>query len=255
MARTDIIIPHYGTGRLTDLCLACLQSIERHSLDYRVILVDNASPEFSVVADQLGRIPHLAIRNTVNLGFIKAVNQGIRVSNAQYIVLMNNDTEAVDGWLDKLRRPLNRWPIVGLSGPLTTTPDSWQGKWKARGAAPHLLAPARMLAFFCVMIRRSVFEKIGVLDESYGVGFGDDDEYCRRAERAGIRLALVQDLVIPHHHRSTFKTLYSGDEIQRMQDQAMAKFKGEINAGRGNDGLDSGGERVSAVDAGKAQST
>ena len=137
---------------------------------------------------------------------------------------MNNDTEAVPGWLPRLRDAFNRDPLVGLAGPLTTTPDSWQGRWPAaRGT--HILAKGRMLAFFCVMIDRLVFEEIGLLDESYGVGFGDDDEFSRRAERANFLLALAQDLRIPHHHRSTFKAIYSQPEIKRMQDAALAKFR------------------------------
>ncbi len=82
-----------------------------------------------------------------------------------------------------------------------------------------------MLAFFCTMIHRRVFETIGLLDESYGVGFGDDDDYCRRAEKAGFQICLQQNLLVVHHHRSTFKTLHSAEEIQRLQDEAMARFR------------------------------
>ena len=115
---------------------------------------------------------------------------------------------------------------MGLAGPLTTTPESWQGKWNPRPGV-QILGPGRMLAFFCVMISREVFKRIGMLDESYGAGLGDDDSYCRLAERAGFLLALVQDLRIPHHHRSTFKALYSDKEIREMQTRAMAQFRSE----------------------------
>jgi GT2 family glycosyltransferase len=66
---------------------------------------------------------------------------------------------------------------------------------------------------------------VGLLDEQFGVGFGDDDDYCHRAQTAGFRLALVLDLVIPHHHRSTFRTLYSEAEIRAMQQTALKKFQ------------------------------
>lgn len=225
MATYDIVIPHFGAGTLTDVCLACLQSIRQHSEDYRLIFVDNASPEFDHLSAELACHPVQLIRNTRNEGFIKAANQGLALATASYVVLLNNDTLAAAEWLRKLRKPLLRWKHVGLTGPRTTTPESWQGKWIVRGAANYLLAPGRMLAFFCVMIRRDVIARVGLLDESYGVGFGDDDEYCRRAEKAGYRLALVQDLVIPHHHRSTFRALYSDEEISRMQAAAMEKFR------------------------------
>lgn len=222
----DIVIPSYGSGRLTELCVRCLQTIREHSEDYRVILVDNGSPEPGPVLEELQHHPHLYIRNTENVGFIRATNQGIKVSCAPYIILLNNDTEAIPGWLPRLRAAFDVHKLIGLAGPLTTTPESWQGKWPPRPGV-HILGGGRMLAFFCVMVKREVFDKIGMLDENYGPGLGDDDDLSRRAERAGFLLALVQDLRIPHHHRSTFRALYTEAQIKKMQDEAMAKFRSE----------------------------
>lgn len=224
MPTYDIIIPHLGvTSILTELCRRCLRSIARHSADYRVILVDNGSPAFGEVEPDLRALPHLLVRNTVNMGFIHAVNYGIWLSSAPYIVLMNNDTEAAPGWLEKLRAPLDKGARIGLSGPRTTTPNSWQGRAPV-AAGWRLLPKGHMLAFFCTMFRREVFDECGVLNEAYGAGLGDDDDFSRRAQRAGWGLALVQDLVIPHHHRTTFRTLYSESEIKGMQEAALARF-------------------------------
>ncbi len=217
----DIVIPHYGTGGLTALCLRCLESIRTYSERYRLIFVDNASPEFETIREELERHPHLLIRSTENLGFVRATNLGLLASRAPYVVLMNNDTEAVSNWLPKLAAAL--CGSVGLAGPRTTTTESWQGRWTGRTGVTTLSERA-MLAFFCVMIRRDVIEKVGLLDEGFGIGFGDDDYYCHLAQKAGFRLALVQDLVIPHHHRSTFRTLYSEETIRGMQRRALDLF-------------------------------
>ena len=211
----DIIIPHYGSSdRLTELCRRCLETIREHSTNYRLIFVDNGSPQFDDISEELARHPHLLIRNRENIGFVKATNEGLWASRAQFVVLMNNDTEAVPGWLDKLRAPLTG--DVGLSGPHTTTRLSWQGS-RPQGKGIEILNPGSMLAFFCVMIRRDVLDKCGVLDEEFGVGFADDDHFCWKAQQAGFRLAYVSDLTIPHHHRSTFKSLYSPDSIVDQQ--------------------------------------
>ncbi len=221
MIQYDIIIPNFAVGHLTQLCLKCLQTIRQYSEDYRLIFVDNASPEFDTLEDELNQHPRLLVQNSKNLGFVKAVNQGLLLSTAPYIVLLNNDTEAVDEWLPKLSSALVQ--NVGLSGPRTTTPGSWQGRWQ--GTEGTVILPrTAMLAFFCVMLRREVVHKVGLLDEQFGVGFGDDDDYCNRAQSTGYQLALVQDLVIPHHHRSTFKTLYSTDTIRLMQHNALALY-------------------------------
>lgn len=227
MIEFDLIIAHYGTGRLTQLALRCLQTIREYSQNYKIIFVDNASPETDLIMPELEQHPYIKIRNPHNEGFIKATNQGLQMSSAPYVVLMNNDTEAVPNWLEKLKIPFLKYPEVGLTGPLTTARGSWQGKHQPKGHDIWIMPPGRMLAFFCTMIKREVIEKCGLLDETYGVGFGDDDAYCRTAERAGFKLALVQNLVIPHHHRSTFRTLYSTNHIADMQKRALAKFHSE----------------------------
>lgn len=218
----DIVIPSWN---MSEVAIPCLKSIKKYSKDYRVIFVDNGSEkkELNKILTVLETMPHLLIRNETNLGFIKATNMGLQASDAPYVVLMNNDTEAVEGWLEKLSEPLIKEHACGLSGPLTTTHDSWQGKYP-KGNTGYVLRGKGMLAFFCTMIRRDVIDAIGYLDEDFGVGFADDDDYCKRARQSGYLLGLVQDLVIPHHHRTTFKKIYGADKIPGMQRDAVAKF-------------------------------
>lgn len=226
----DIITPSWNQSELT---VKCLNSIKEHSNNYRVIFIDNCShkKEFEIVYNVLKTLPHKLIRNSKNTGFVQATNQGLQYSTAPYVVLMNNDTEAVHNWLEKLNEAFIKYPEVGLSGPLTTARNSWQGKWPKRHGI-LLLPNSSMLAFFCTMIKREVIEKIGYLDQVFGIGFGDDDDYCYRAKKEGFRLALIQDLVIPHHHRSTFKKLYSTQEISRMQQKALRTYKEKVNRDR-----------------------
>jgi len=219
----DIIIPVWNQPELT---VACLRSIREHTPEaYRIVLVDNGSePEaFAAVDAELQNHPHLLIRNQTNLGFVKATNRGICASDAPLLVIMNNDTEAAPGWIAKLTAPL-AIPMVAAVGPLTTTPHSWQGQWAGRGGWV-VLGPDAMLAFFCVLIRRRAVDQIGLLDEDYGIGFADDDDYCSRLHEAGWRLALAQDLVIPHHHRTSFRQRFTDDEISEMQDASRAAAK------------------------------
>ena len=233
----DIIIPHCGLdSRLTALCSVCLHTIRVYSAEcnYRLWLIDNASPEgLKDLEPELNLFPKGRLRlvlNSVNTGFVKAVNQGLALSSAPYVVIMNNDTEAASDWLPRLQGPLK--DTVGLCGPRTTTKGSWQGRYVYRRPGDPWILPNTedsMLAFFCVMIRRDVLDTVGVLDERYGYGFADDSDYCRRAKKAGFRLALQQKLVIPHHHRSTFFTMFGKAETIKMQHEAIAKFKQKWN--------------------------
>lgn len=219
----QIIIPNYNQS---DLCTKCLKSIKQYSHDYQVIFVDNGSEEkeFQKIYSVLKTIPHILVRNQENLGFVKAVNQGLKLSSADYIVIMNNDTEAVKNWLDILAAPMESDPLIAATGPRTTTPYSWQGCTDPGSSKVITLPPNSMLAFFCVMIRKSVIDQVGLLDEAFGIGFGDDDDYCARIQKLGYVLAWCTDIIIPHHHRATFKKLYSDKEIANMQQKNLQIF-------------------------------
>jgi GT2 family glycosyltransferase len=154
---------------------------------------------------------------------VKATNQGLRASKSPYVVLMNNDTTAEAQWLEKLRKPLLAG--YGISGPLTTAWGSWQGRYKTNGLEFADVPATWQLAFFCTMIRREVLDQVGLLDEGFGVGLGDDDDYCNRARAAGFKLAIVQNLKIPHRHRSTFKTIYTQPQIHSMQVAAVGRLR------------------------------
>lgn len=219
----DIIIPFYNQSALT---VACIQSIKEHtkSHDYRIILIDNGSlaEDHLAVAAALRPSRRLIVRNRTNLGFVKAINQGLSLATAAHVVLLNNDTEVCADWIDKLLMPFQRLD-VGAVGPLSSSIDSWQGKHSLKSEYRVLNSNA-MLAFFCICIRLDVIQDVGLLDEEFGVGLADDDDYCFRMQSKGYRLALAQNLVIKHHHRTTFKSLYSPGQIEDMTDQALDMF-------------------------------
>lgn len=222
----DIIIPHYGSSKeVVELAQVCLRSIRRWSKDYRLVWIDNGGSE--PLLKEINRHREvLIIRLEENVGFVKAVNLGLQVALAPYVVVMNNDTEAVSGWLEKLSMPL-QGAVIG-SGPRTITEESWQGKSVPVSEETVILSRSAMLAFFCVMFQREVIQKVGLLDEDYGLGFGDDDDYCDRIHKKGLRLAWVTGLTIPHHHRTTFRTMFKESEIKRMQTHGMALFKNKV---------------------------
>jgi len=197
-----------------------------YSTDFRIILVDNGSDDehLDKITKELRRNIHVLIKNKKNLGFVKAVNQGLLASTAPFVVVMNNDTEAADHWLQKMEGTLR--VNTAVCGPLTTTRDSWQGRVEEKPGY-KLISTGAMVAFFCVMFRRDVLDTVGLLDEGYEMGLCDDDDYCRRVHAAGFRIALRTDLVIKHHHRSTFKLLYNDKEIAKMIEKGMKRFLGD----------------------------
>lgn len=229
MKTHDIIIPHFSFPIANRLAVSCLASVRQYSLDYRVIWIQNGGLVPPEVQRELERCEKREIVcNSDNLGFVKAVNQGLEISEAPFIVILNNDTRVVPSWFQKLRKPLALHE-VGLSGPLSTARGSWQGQM--RPCANPWIVPDRLnLAFFCVMIRRDCFEKVGLLDTGFGLGLGDDDDYCARARKAGYKLALAGDLRITHRHRTTFNHLFTPVEIRNIQLAAVSRLNSKANA-------------------------
>lgn len=237
MPTFDIIIAHFGvTPDITAKAVRCIETIAEFSPidEVRLIVIDNGSP-----AEDGGRIreainrcdfPNLIVmRNPTNIGFVGAVEQGLAISNAPYVVLLNNDTEAAPNWLQLLRQPFDEDVSVAICSPLTTD-EGWQGRYARDNPDATgwvALPPGKMVAFFCAMMSRTFLDDVGFEHndfEEFG-GFGGDDYLCELACRRGYRIALQRDLVIKHHRRTTFKALHSEEQIKELQEGALARFR------------------------------
>lgn len=254
LAKTAIIIPTFNHEQFT---IRCLDSIKNNSGNYIIIWVDNGSSEKSKekVRNYLNQnlIPHVAILNSKNLGFVLATNQGIRMAlklKTKYIVLQNNDTEVYMGWLDSMIAVANSDSKIGLVGPITSPCDSWQSinnlkiKFSEFSDLPNYnenpkeysaaigkiykgekIESPLQLAFFCVLIKSDVIRNIGFLSEDFRLGFGDDDDFSIRALKKKWKIYLAKDVFIFHNHRTTFKSIYSKKEICSMQRINSCIFK------------------------------
>jgi GT2 family glycosyltransferase/glycosyltransferase involved in cell wall biosynthesis len=220
-----------------DFTRACLHSIEIHTVypDWELILVDNGStdgtPQF--LLDYAADKPHVkVVLNSENLGFAAGNNIGIREATGAYVVLLNNDTYVTPGWLGSLVHHLRRQPGVGIVGPVTNNignearieisySNMLEMKREARHWTrdkPRQLVPIRTLAFFCVAMPRRVIEEVGVLDEHFGQGFFEDDDYCRRVAKAGFQVMLAEDVFV-HHHLSASFSMLDGEHRKRLFDE------------------------------------
>lgn len=226
---TDIIVPQWNKSEYT---VALLDSIkDAGTRNYRIVLIENGSRTEHIEAALLALAdhPHQTIFNAENLGFIKGVNQGLKWSDAEYVCIQNNDTLVEPDWLTRMLDVFEHEPTAGMVGPTTIWASSWQSRRRLirKWGDPSRWDPYRrissMLAFFCTVIPMHVIEDVGLLDESYGLGFGDDDDYAMRVKRAGYHMFIRTDVTVAHHHRTTFKSQVPG--WRNMQRDNMAKFK------------------------------
>lgn len=221
MPEASVIIPcHNGLAEATVPCLDSLFATAA-SRGFEVVAVDNRSsdgtPEY--LASLAAREPRLkCVLNDANRGFAGGINDGIRAASGECLVLLNNDTLVTDGWLDGLAAALRADPSVGLAGPVTNasgneqrihtkgrTPPEIMGEgraWTAMSRGDRFLT--ERIGFFCVAVRRDVVARIGLLDEGFGRGFYEDDDYCVRAMKAGYGLACIEDVFVYHRGSASF---------------------------------------------------
>lgn len=229
--QTSIVVLAYnGCDALTR---PCIESLLEHTQpgSYELILVDNASNDST--ADyfrQLARrysFVRLCI-NEENKGYAGGNNDGIRLATGRYIVLLNNDTLVGPGWLAPMLHRLETTPEIGLLGPVTNAAGNEQRidlealneKNFVEVTSRYTLAQrgcwfeTEKLGFFCVVGRREVFEQVGLLDERFGLGMFEDDDYCVRVRKAGYKLAVVEHAFVFHKGSMSFKTLPTQDYHQ-----------------------------------------
>jgi len=224
MDKIDIIIPTWNNSHLTIKCLVALSVFT--ACPYRVIWVDNGSEqsEYKRVHNWLREfgVDFKPIVFNKNFGPTKALNAGIRESESPYFVLMNNDAYVTDRWLSKLIEILEANPDIGLISPVTdniSCPARWSRLARLlrlpvagdpvtyfNRRKSHFIAGGFLVSFFCVVMRREIIEKVGLLCEELQF-FGSDDDYCDRVRVAGFKTAIATNCFVYHEHRATIKNL------------------------------------------------
>ena len=221
----DIIIPVWNELQSTK---ECIESLRANTLyPYKLILIDNGSKvDTQNYLKGLER-EVILIRNEKNEGFIKAINQGLKVSKAPYVCILNNDTLPARGWLSELMRFAEKHPGVGLLNPIcgghkeeNVTVNEYAKKLISN-RDKHM--EMNQCQGFCMLIKREVIDKIGYLDERFGLGGFDDTDYSMRAHQAGYRCVSVYSSYVYHKEHKSFDALGDRKDIQKEAEKEYFK--------------------------------
>jgi GT2 family glycosyltransferase len=226
----DIVIPVWNNEGVTRACLTAIQRTTKPP--FRVIVIDNGSEpstkEFLYQFEKEAPFPFLRIRNEANLGPVKAANQGLRISNAPYGVILNNDTVVGPHWLDEMLGAAEAHPDIGIVNPNSNSLGrpkpwyfplrafSWWTWFRFRGRFSEI----GLAHGFCMLIKRKVYEEIGALDEEFGLGYYEDFDYCRRAHKRGYRCVKALGAYVHHREHSSFR-LRSDIESLKERNRAL----------------------------------
>src|SRR3989338_6629175 len=142
------------------------------------------------------------------------MNQGMKLSQAPYVCLLNNDTVMTRNWLSLCIDVFEKNPTIGIVNPNSSTFDLRPKKDQTIDeVAEELLQqfqnfPVKEIGScigFCMLIRRGVIKKIGTLEESLYKFFFEDTDYCKRAKRAGYLCVVASQAYVYHYEHGSFK--------------------------------------------------
>ena len=220
----DIIVPVYKGHSDT---LACIASVllSKNETEFELILIDDGSPDEALVRDlellsTYGLFTFL--RNETNLGFVKTVNRGMQLHPKRDVLLLNSDTLVFNNWLDRIRSHALKEKVATVT-PFTNngTICSYPHYCRDNSAPFHLPYEAvdNLAATvnsnlsvdvptgvgFCMYIRRSALDEIGLFDEeTFGKGYGEENDFCMRAQEKGWRNVHALDTFVFHSGETSF---------------------------------------------------
>jgi GT2 family glycosyltransferase len=235
----SIVVVSFDSLPFTRLCLETVLA-EPGEPPFELIVVDNGSTDGSreYLEELDGRDARVSLlANGENAGFPAACNQGLAAARGRVLVLLNSDTIVPPGWLSRLGAHLEGeadlvGPVTNRIGNEAEVPVSYETYGDFLREAAGRAAKRRgesveipTLTMFCLAMRRAAWEAIGPLDESFGVGTLEDDDYSQRAHRAGLRLLCAEDVLVHHFGEGSFGKLFGDGSYSRLLDRNRRQFE------------------------------
>ena len=216
----SIIIVTYNNLEITKACLSSMEKYNNYE-NCEIIIVDNLSTDGTrdYLTSYCTKHKHIkCILHNENSGFAAGNNIGIKEASGEYIILLNNDTYVTPNWIQNLIHHFDIDNTIGMVGPRTNNIGNEARMETYYNSMDEMINLSysiyynnrekqydiNVLAFFCVAIKREVIETVGLLDEIFGIGMFEDDDYCIRTKNAGYKLICADDVFIHHHLGASF---------------------------------------------------
>jgi len=221
----DVVVPVYNAP---EDVRKCVQSVLAHLRpDVRAVLIDDASPDPRIgeLFAELAQRAHpqlVLLRNDTNQGFTGTANRGMQLSRAD-VILLNSDTIVAEGWLDAIMHCAATDARIGTITPFSNNaeicsfPRFCENNPWPRDADPAptqaAIAAAAVPVYpdlptgvgFCLYVRRALLDDVGVFDPAFGAGYGEENDLCLRAARAGWRNVLADNAFVVHTGERSFE--------------------------------------------------
>jgi len=231
-----VIIPVHNAPAELDHCLASVYRTVPAGT--RVIVIDDAStiPELGNILNRWQQRAGAAWQfhyQEKNLGFVGTVNRGMEIAQND-VVLLNSDTETTSGWIEGLQRCLASDPSIATATPWTNNGEiaSIPRFCEANPlpaspeAVAHVIATSGTAGYpdlptavgFCMAVSRHALNILGPFDEeTFGLGYGEENDFSMRANSAGLRNVLCDDVYVAHLGGRSFGPLGLKPDDSSMQ--------------------------------------
>ena len=236
----DIIVPVYRGLEDTRCCIeSVLAYAHTYKTPFRLIAINDASPDPEVTAwlrDKAAQDTRLMLlENPENLGFVGTVNRGMALSTSNDVILLNSDAEVANDWLDRMVRSAWSDPRIASVTPFSNNATICSyPRFCEDNALPEGYDTARLDTLFagtnsgqavdvptgvgfCMYIRRDCLAEVGLFDvASFGKGYGEENDFCQRAAKAGWRNLHLLDTFVRHAGGVSFGAAKSPREQEAM---------------------------------------
>ena len=224
--QVDIIIPIFNGLDFLKKLFICLK--ENTDIPYRLILIDDKSSDPKINPFLEAKVKAfknaILISNDQNLGFVKSANKGFSLVKSEFFILLNSDTQVPEKWLSRMIRPLVLESKLASVTPFSNEatifsfPDEKHNKnelYKNLSTSeidqafiqlPLLNSVIRVptTVGFCMGIRSKYVHQVGFFDEIFGRGYGEENDWCMRATKAGFYHGAVNNLYVHHKMKGSF---------------------------------------------------
>lgn len=239
----DVIVPVYRGLEETKECIeSALRTLSSETS--RLVVINDCSPEIEVTEYLRARAKtggFQLLENAENLGFVATVNKGMSLNPLHDVLLLNSDVEVENDWLERIASAAYSEPDIGSVTPFSNNaticsfPNFCEDNALFNGLSVKKLDaicassnPEGSVVDiptgvgFCMFIRRDCLNKVGLFDvETFGKGYGEENDWCQRAIKAGWRNVHVMNVFVYHKGGVSF-----ADEQNPRKDRALQLLNG-----------------------------
>ena len=223
----------------------CVDAIKKHTKDYELIIVDNASEEegtkeyLNIVEKEGVKV----IREEYNSGWVGGINEGLKHVTGEFVCFMNNDIEVTENWFDNMEKHFED-PDGKKVGMVAPTSNFTMGLQKVElnnqiEGNHHLV---NYLIGWLMLTKRSVLEEVAkhdcdknlkpvnemaALDPIFGIGSSDDLDLSLRVRKAGYELFIAREVFVQHHGSKSFEMMF-GKDLYKQGTEANRKYMQDV---------------------------